>query len=298
MPAIRSKKKVKGKTVARPKRVQKEQVDPCGICGFVVSRKGDIPRHAMRHASEDEKLPCPWEGCTFRTFQKSNLDTHYRRHTQDKHHCKDDPDCEFQTCDPASLLRHRKREHGYIPRATPRAVKNPHKHSSVRIIRGIKSDSVPFASRLLTFPSVASTSSSTTSSRCSPDSLSPSPSSSPSPSPPPSPSSSPPPRSRFHRRLRSFSPEDACREWEVPPSPSTPVASTSNRKLTPERSTPTVLSMNPPPICRNGKKLLFADRTPPRSNTRKCAWGFPLDLPLTSSSVSPGLDPLKFDTQR
>jgi hypothetical protein len=24
------------------------------------------------------KLPCPWEGCQFRTWQKSNLNTHYR----------------------------------------------------------------------------------------------------------------------------------------------------------------------------------------------------------------------------
>jgi hypothetical protein len=25
------------------------------------------------------KLPCPWDGCPFSTFQKSNLETHYRR---------------------------------------------------------------------------------------------------------------------------------------------------------------------------------------------------------------------------
>lgn len=30
--------------------------------------------------------------------------------------CTDDPDCKFRTCDPASLLRHRKRLHNYIPR--------------------------------------------------------------------------------------------------------------------------------------------------------------------------------------
>ena len=30
--------------------------------------------------------------------------------------CTDDPTCNFQTCDPASLLRHRKRLHGYISR--------------------------------------------------------------------------------------------------------------------------------------------------------------------------------------
>ena len=30
--------------------------------------------------------------------------------------CTDDPTCNFQTCDPASLFRHRKRLDGYIPR--------------------------------------------------------------------------------------------------------------------------------------------------------------------------------------
>jgi coproporphyrinogen III oxidase len=68
----------------------------------VVSRKGDMKRHAKRHAPDSEyvyvfvvffgggldltrfflvirKLPCPWEGCGFSTLQKSNLETHYRR---------------------------------------------------------------------------------------------------------------------------------------------------------------------------------------------------------------------------
>ena len=64
----------------------------------MVSRKTDVPRHAKTHASDAEfvfyvayslarsinmsfsrKLPCPWKDCTFRTLQKSNLDTHYRR---------------------------------------------------------------------------------------------------------------------------------------------------------------------------------------------------------------------------
>ena len=36
--------------------------------------------------------------------------------------CKDDSSCHFRTCDPASLLRHRKNLHQYIPRTRRKTV--------------------------------------------------------------------------------------------------------------------------------------------------------------------------------
>ena len=52
--------------------------------------------------------------------------------------CKDDPSgCKFRACDPASLLRHRKSQHGYIPRARPSTSTDgqssmaPTQHSSI-----------------------------------------------------------------------------------------------------------------------------------------------------------------------
>ena len=33
---------------------QSKNVEPCEICGVVVSRKSDIPRHAKRHAPDSE----------------------------------------------------------------------------------------------------------------------------------------------------------------------------------------------------------------------------------------------------
>ncbi|KAJ3743645.1 hypothetical protein DFH05DRAFT_1557967 [Lentinula detonsa] len=47
--------------------------------------------------------------------QGSNFNTHYRTHTQEK--SKACPDCDFRACDPASVFRHRKRIHEYIPNA-------------------------------------------------------------------------------------------------------------------------------------------------------------------------------------
>ncbi|KAF8799243.1 hypothetical protein BYT27DRAFT_7246248 [Phlegmacium glaucopus] len=110
MPADRSPKNRSGSV--------SKKVEPCNICGQVVSRASDIPRHKRTHADAN-KLPCPWAGCDFSTHQKSNLDTHYRsQHSKDRLFiCEDDPaSCHFQTFDPASRTRHRKRRHNYVPK--------------------------------------------------------------------------------------------------------------------------------------------------------------------------------------
>ena len=75
MPVYRSPRKSagndKGKEKARPKKhlvgvlccsnqtfsienKQKDNTDPCEICGVVISRKSDIPRHAKTHGPDDE----------------------------------------------------------------------------------------------------------------------------------------------------------------------------------------------------------------------------------------------------
>ena len=46
--------------------------------------------------------------------------------------CSDDPNCNFQSCDPASLLRHRKRLHNYIPRLVGRKTDKPTKPPAPR----------------------------------------------------------------------------------------------------------------------------------------------------------------------
>ena len=89
---------------------QKDNTDPCEICGVVISRKSDIPRHAKTHGPDDEyvlyvvafnlclmtffrfftrKLTCPWglqsfvittrrAGCDHKTLQQSNMNKHFR----------------------------------------------------------------------------------------------------------------------------------------------------------------------------------------------------------------------------
>ncbi|PPQ65520.1 hypothetical protein CVT26_000477 [Gymnopilus dilepis] len=104
MPAERTKKKNKPRAS-----------DPCPVCGKVVSRMSDLNRHMKTHDPE-AKIPCPYEDCDFRTLQRSNLATHIRRHKNERiFACRDDEDCPFDTVDSASLLRHRKRLHGYLP---------------------------------------------------------------------------------------------------------------------------------------------------------------------------------------
>ncbi|KAJ7090214.1 hypothetical protein B0H15DRAFT_252504 [Mycena belliarum] len=92
----------------------------CTLCGAVMKRSNDLPRHLVLHAENKEEFmySCPVEGCTHQTLQKSNLATHIRTHTRAKpHKCPEyfpnGQKCDFATADPSSLHRHRKRKHGH-----------------------------------------------------------------------------------------------------------------------------------------------------------------------------------------
>ncbi|KAJ3872526.1 hypothetical protein F5051DRAFT_153338 [Lentinula edodes] len=96
----------------------------CDECGTKVARSGDMRRHMRKHLSAAEKLSksyaCPFDGCNFKNLQKGNVDTHIRTHTKEKKKC---PSCNFETPDPGTLTRHRKRRHEYVPE--PRKPRNP-----------------------------------------------------------------------------------------------------------------------------------------------------------------------------
>ncbi|KAF4607593.1 hypothetical protein EYR38_001665 [Pleurotus pulmonarius] len=89
----------------------------CDVCFASLARRADLARHMRLHDNEKSRMMyrCPFDGCEFANLQKCNVDTHIRVHRGVKdRHC---PECAFRTGDPGSLTRHRKRMHGYEPKA-------------------------------------------------------------------------------------------------------------------------------------------------------------------------------------
>ncbi|THU85939.1 hypothetical protein K435DRAFT_301990 [Dendrothele bispora CBS 962.96] len=99
--------------------VRSKSVNACPECGREFERKHDLLRHSKMHDPNAKKHKCPEPNCSFSTLQKSNLITHMVIHTGTKPFAC--PSCDFATADPASLTRHRRRAHDYVPyRSAPR----------------------------------------------------------------------------------------------------------------------------------------------------------------------------------
>ncbi|KAF9266393.1 hypothetical protein L218DRAFT_996574 [Marasmius fiardii PR-910] len=129
----------------------------CDICGVVIARRGDMPRHRRLHAApeamDDMLHRCSWKGCTYASLQKPNVQVHYRTHTKERNQVC--PDCDSKFSDPGSLIRHRKNLHGYVPTArkkpqrlvntsseSPGEPSSPNKRGSIRHQPYSKSDTV------------------------------------------------------------------------------------------------------------------------------------------------------------
>ncbi|KAJ3807898.1 hypothetical protein F5876DRAFT_67738 [Lentinula aff. lateritia] len=93
-----------------------ESARECRECSLVFDYPYQMRKHMQTHGHADAsqaKFRCTWDGCAYSSSQRSNFNTHYRTHTQEK--SKACPDCSFRTGDPSSLTRHRKRIHNYVP---------------------------------------------------------------------------------------------------------------------------------------------------------------------------------------
>ena len=233
----------------------------------------------------DRKLRCPLPECIYKCWQQSNLETHIRRqyvlffffssfltiifinwcsffplsYNEKIHVCTDDPgNCNYESCDQAALIRHRKHLHGYIPGspAVPRDDR-PKKVVPVRVFRGVEAHSkFSFAE--------ASTSASSSSWPVSPPPY-PSPSYSPpswysysvSPSPPVASGSRQPPLQQYYPASHSYySPTSTYSSGESEVSLSTPIMSP------PMISSPSILTeslMDPYPT--HSPSFLFAPTT-------------------------------------
>ncbi|KAF9027235.1 hypothetical protein BDZ89DRAFT_1160894 [Hymenopellis radicata] len=91
---------------------------PCPYpgCSRVFELMRHLNRHAEIHDPKTKRFACPWADCDHTTRQRSNLKTHIKKHTNTKDlSCSK---CTYATGDPALLLRHEKRVHGYKPRTT------------------------------------------------------------------------------------------------------------------------------------------------------------------------------------
>ncbi|KAJ7057492.1 hypothetical protein C8F01DRAFT_333088 [Mycena amicta] len=106
-------------------------------CDYTSPRKQDVKRHHNKHlaAAEKDKLSvaCTWPGCTKKFLQKSNADTHMRVHTHERNQVCPEDGCDYTNTDPSSLIRHRRRKHGYQSNAGPR-------QSQKRALEGTSSD--------------------------------------------------------------------------------------------------------------------------------------------------------------
>ncbi|KAJ6493432.1 hypothetical protein C8R45DRAFT_1136652 [Mycena sanguinolenta] len=95
-------------------------------CPWSFSKTTDLRRHLPRHMSPEERekrmYKCPDPGCTYKTLQKSNLQTHYNSvHTGLKPLvCKQ---CEYRASDPSTLHRHMRSMHAYVPGTAARRTK-------------------------------------------------------------------------------------------------------------------------------------------------------------------------------
>ncbi|KAF5379352.1 hypothetical protein D9757_007671 [Collybiopsis confluens] len=129
----------------------------CSDCGLLLTNTKDLRKHVYEEGAgmSQVRYRCSWANCFFEAAQRSNMKTHYCTwHSKEKRNAC--PECDFKTCDPGSLTRHRKRIHKYVPKPRKaRTLKKPRysPHTFVASSYGSDSESSQSSSSLPTlFP--------------------------------------------------------------------------------------------------------------------------------------------------
>ncbi|KAG2097042.1 uncharacterized protein F5147DRAFT_373967 [Suillus discolor] len=92
----------------------------CSICNQTFPKFADCKIHEAMHSPEKAYF-CTWGGgCNFVTLHKTSFNDHTDGHTGEQRFICPHDGCNYRAHTSSNLTQHRKKEHGYVPRACNR----------------------------------------------------------------------------------------------------------------------------------------------------------------------------------
>ncbi|KAG1798876.1 uncharacterized protein HD556DRAFT_1305737 [Suillus plorans] len=91
----------------------------CSICNQTFPKFADCKTHEAIHSPEKAYF-CTWGGCSFVTLHKTSFHHHTDGHTGEQRFICPHDGCDYKTHTSSNVTKHRKKEHGYVPRPSNR----------------------------------------------------------------------------------------------------------------------------------------------------------------------------------